>query len=65
MRDAVLAVFAIAMAPAVGLGVARSSAAIRAGIVALVRDGAPGMAEAQRSQSWAVRVATARASAED
>ena len=49
----------------VGLGVARSSEAIRAGIVALVRDGAPGMAEAQRSQSWAVRVATARASAED
>ncbi|MBM4623691.1 hypothetical protein GI686_03635 [Micrococcus sp. JV4] len=49
----------------VGLGVARSSEAIRAGIVALVRGGAPGMAEAQRSQSWAVRVATARASAED
>ncbi|AYO49422.1 hypothetical protein ACH0BH_04185 [Micrococcus luteus] len=49
----------------VGLGVARSSEAIRAGIAALVRDGAPGMAEAQRSQSWAARVATARASAED
>lgn len=49
----------------VGLGVARSSEAIRAGIAALVRGGAPGMAEAQRTQSWAARVATARASAED
>lgn len=49
----------------VGLGVARSSEAIRAGIAALVRGGAPGMAEAQRTQSWDARVATARASAED
>ena len=49
----------------VGLGVARSSEAIRAGIDALVRDGAPGMTDAQRTQSWAARVATARASAED
>ena len=45
----------------VGLGVARSSEAIRAGIDALVRDGAPGMTDAQRTQSWAARLSTARA----
>jgi len=49
----------------VGLGVARSSEAIRDGIVALVRDGAPGLAEARRTQSWAARVTAARTSAED
>lgn len=43
-----------------GAGVDRSPEAIRAGLAALVRDGAPGMADAQRGHTWDARVAQAR-----
>lgn len=44
----------------VGLGVARTPEAVRAGLRALARAGAPGMAAARRAQSWDARVAAAR-----
>ncbi|WP_298713205.1 hypothetical protein [uncultured Micrococcus sp.] len=44
----------------VGLAVARSPEAIRSGLEELGRSGAPGMVDAQRSQTWGARVATAR-----